>query len=248
MSSEDSQGSDSSGDMSELTSVSMTRNIKGEIRQKRHDGRYLKVSVCDIVDNSIDGGASEIDILYIQSEYCGKESMALIISDDGKGIPADRMQTALEFNSKRYEDDQYEPWMSGSFGVGLKDACLAHGREITVFSRSYGEEEFPYGDFPNLTIFGIKKIIKWASQIGGFYSLSEENMYPEWKTDAFEMGINCRREGKGTVVPLEDMDVPEDETEVTHPEDEVADFVSMVFCDYLIGIDLGPRTKDEPRL
>ena len=54
----------SPAEFSELTPIPMGRNVRGERREKRHDGRTLKTSICDLIDNSIDAGASDIYVRY----------------------------------------------------------------------------------------------------------------------------------------------------------------------------------------
>ena len=126
-------------DFSGLSGTGMTRSVLAERREKRHDGRTLKSSICDIIDNSIDAGASSIDVRYNENIFCGRNSAALMISDDGRGINPDNMRDALSFNT--IKQDGYEWWELGSFGVGLKNSCLAHGNELTLFSKVSG------GDF-----------------------------------------------------------------------------------------------------
>ena len=128
----------SPAEFSGLTPIPMGRNVKGERREKRHDGRTLKTSICDLIDNSIDAGASEIYVRYATDEYRGSPKGALMIKDNGNGINKDKMLLCLSFNSHRSEG--YEHWELGSFGVGLDDSCLAHGQEITVFSREENAE------------------------------------------------------------------------------------------------------------
>ena len=45
-------------------------DLEGEIRAKNHDPRKIEHSICDIIDNSIDAGATKVEITIApQSTY-----------------------------------------------------------------------------------------------------------------------------------------------------------------------------------
>jgi hypothetical protein len=119
---------------------SLPRNTLGEIRAKKHDNRKLTHSIADVVDNSIDGGAMNIDIYIDENRSStpdpyGRVMQCIKIIDDGRGIEAENLAGIIEFNTTR----EYLSTDLGSFGLGLKDALLAHGDEITVFSKTEGQ-------------------------------------------------------------------------------------------------------------
>ena len=227
-------------DVRNLNGTPMRRNVSGERRGKRHDGRSLKTSICDIIDNSIDAGASEIRIVYGEDIWRGEPSGALRIEDNGVGIPAGRMEEAISFNSER--EDGYNWWELGSFGVGLDDSCLAHGDEITVFSKQSG------CDFQVIRLSGEKT----DTVVNDWMIIEHEEMIhnlPEaWNTVTYTSALRRIQEiDQGTIVILEVMDPPTLSIEEgLEPFAEIENFIALTFHDYLVGIDLGPRIVDEP--
>ena len=232
----------SPAEFSELTPIPMGRNVRGERREKRHDGRTLKTSICDLIDNSIDAGASDIYVRYATDEYRGSPKGSLMIKDNGNGINKDKMLLCLSFNSHR--SGGYEHWELGSFGVGLDDSCLAHGQEITVFSREENAE------------FRISRLSCELTDLAenDWILINHDdllNKRPDaWNTNAFQSALSqIKSMDKGTIVLLEDMaplNEEIDENNTIDPLDEIENFIAMTFCDYLVGIDLGPRDKENP--
>lgn len=189
----------------------LPRNILGEIRAKMHDSRTLKHSIADVVDNSIDGGANHVDIwLGTMSphrpdpleRYC----QYVRIDDDGHGIRIDDLGRVIQFNTSR----EYRDTDLGSFGLGLKDALLAHGSEITVLSRREGKdwglvrlslelskhaEEWTWVDNEELKL----AMASWQS--GDFES---PELPPHWWTTSLQEAVfEIEQRPKGTIVLLE---------------------------------------------
>lgn len=227
-------------DFEGIKGTSMIVNFEGEKRTKRHDGRSLKSSICDVVDNSIDAGATRIDIFYEMKKWRGRNSGTLVIIDDGRGITPEKMVPSLSFNTER-EGRQW--WELGSFGVGLKDSCLAHGEELTVFSKVQG---------------GVHSIVRLS---GAFSSYKENwtliadeemktNIPRQFMTESYRGALETiQNMDHGTIVLLENMSTKalnEEISEGLEPSEGIADFISLVFCDYMQGIDIGPRTESEP--
>ena len=94
-------------------------------------GYRLEQVVADLVDNSIDAGANQIQIAFAEEEYIGKQSHYLIVSDDGKGIAEDALSSIMDFGATRV----YDELDLGKFGVGLKSSSLSQAQEITVLSK-----------------------------------------------------------------------------------------------------------------
>ena len=84
----------------------MDDNTVRDLRVKMHDDRRLVQSIADVIDNSIDAGADNIEIYTGIAEYFGKQSFFVIIVDDGDGIPEDKLTSSMSFGSERV----YQPW------------------------------------------------------------------------------------------------------------------------------------------
>ena len=91
----------------------------------------LEAAVADLVDNSLDAGASNVLIRFIRR---GPRLVSLCIVDDGLGMDEDLLQDAMALGKRR----DYGPNDLGHFGLGLKAASLGQARSLTVISRAAG--------------------------------------------------------------------------------------------------------------
>ena len=95
----------------------------------KHMEYSLGESVADVIDNSIDIGAKEIDVYYDYDP--NTKSRYLIIADNGKGMTESALQSSMDLGAKRRRaTDQL-----GKFGIGLKLSSLAQADEITVLTK-----------------------------------------------------------------------------------------------------------------
>lgn len=85
-------------------------------------------AVADIVDNSLDAGATKVLVRFIRS---AGEPTGLFIVDDGNGMDDACIDRAMTFGGNR----EYTASDLGHFGVGLKAASLGQARTLTVLSR-----------------------------------------------------------------------------------------------------------------
>lgn len=88
-------------------------------------------AVADIVDNSIDAGASRVLIRFARD---GERLLALCVVDDGRGMDEAVIDRAMTIGGAR----RYETSDLGHFGIGLKAASLGQARVLTVVSRAAG--------------------------------------------------------------------------------------------------------------
>jgi histidine kinase/DNA gyrase B/HSP90-like ATPase len=94
----------------------------------RDIGYELPAAVADLVDNSIDADATEVDVTAV---FAGEDSW-IRIADNGEG-----METALLNEAMKYGTDrEYEETELGKFGLGLKTASLSQCRRLTVATRT----------------------------------------------------------------------------------------------------------------
>lgn len=231
----------------------LQRNLRGEIRAKNHDPRKIEHTICDIIDNSIDAGASKIEItISDQNTFLPERGGVfrndfMYIKDDGVGIDAEKLRQIISF----YAEREYKPWELGSFGIGLKDALLAHGSEITVFSKK--SDEAPA--WVRLSTALAQKNGEWVLLHS---DKIRENVPEELQTDAFVQALeDIRGMQHGTVIILEHthsnlldsrVEDEEDDASITGitMEDTLSEWIALTFCDYLTGIELGPRRKEVP--
>lgn len=93
----------------------------------RDIGYELPSAVADLVDNSIDAGAEDIDVTFGEQ---GVGSWIRIV-DDGMGMTPRQLDEAMRYGSQR----TYSSSALGHFGLGLKTGSLSQCRRLTVASR-----------------------------------------------------------------------------------------------------------------
>src|SRR5262245_30707594 len=84
-------------------------------------------AVADVVDNSIEAGAS---IVSIDIEFEGGDSW-IRIADNGKGMKPHELREAMRYGAER----DYESNDLGKFGLGLKTASMSQCQHLSVSSR-----------------------------------------------------------------------------------------------------------------
>jgi len=91
----------------------------------------LEAAVADLVDNSIDAGASSVLIRFMRR---GPRLVSLCVVDNGQGMDEAELDDAMALGKRR----DYEPDDLGHFGLGLKAASLGQARSLTVISVAAG--------------------------------------------------------------------------------------------------------------
>jgi Histidine kinase-, DNA gyrase B-, and HSP90-like ATPase len=94
----------------------------------RDIGYDLPSAIADLIDNSIDAGATTVQITVGRT---GGASF-IRIADDGCGMTDKVLDEAMRYGSRR----AYEATDLGKFGLGLKTASLSQCRRLTVASRT----------------------------------------------------------------------------------------------------------------
>jgi hypothetical protein len=94
-------------------------------------GYEFATAVADLVDNSIEAGATRVSI---DIEFEGGDSWVRI-ADDGSGMSPAALMEAMRYGStRRYSEEDL-----GKFGLGLKVASLSQCRCLSVASRTSRE-------------------------------------------------------------------------------------------------------------
>lgn len=85
----------------------------------------------ELVDNSIQAEAANIDVVFGYDGASTKPS-ALAIIDDGHGMDPDMIRLSVVWGGTHRENDRHG---FGRYGYGLPSACVSQGRRFTVYSR-----------------------------------------------------------------------------------------------------------------
>ena len=109
-------------------SIPSARRLMHSLRDLGYD---LPAAVADLIDNSLDAGATVVDI-DLDSEWRGSY---LRVTDNGRGMTERELDEAMRYGSAR----QYTTGDLGHFGLGLKTASLSQCRRLTVATRTTGK-------------------------------------------------------------------------------------------------------------
>ena len=95
----------------------------------RQIGYSLEQAIADLVDNSINAGAT---IVLVRFLHDGNSIKAIAVVDDGSGMDKQHIQNAMRFGSA----DTADVGTLGKFGMGLKLASLSHAQTLNVYSNT----------------------------------------------------------------------------------------------------------------
>ncbi|MWJ88658.1 hypothetical protein DOT96_07650 [Clavibacter michiganensis subsp. michiganensis] len=91
-------------------------------------GHSLATAMADLIDNSIDKGATKFLARFITRN---EELIGIRMHDDGAGMSAVQLASAMRLGVRR----EYGAAEHGHFGVGLKAASFSQADRLTVYSR-----------------------------------------------------------------------------------------------------------------
>lgn len=92
-------------------------------------GHTLASAFADLIDNSLDAGAEHVNIRFVTTNSTIR---SIRISDDGSGMTAAQLETAMSIGRGR----EHRGDALGHFGVGLKGASFSQAHVLTVYSAS----------------------------------------------------------------------------------------------------------------
>jgi len=100
------------------------------VQATRESGyRDIASAVSELIDNSLQAGATDIDILLTGDPDNGDATIAVV--DNGSGMTPSILRASLRFGgSDRFNDRQG----LGRFGMGLPNSSLSQSRRVEVYS------------------------------------------------------------------------------------------------------------------
>ena len=104
--------------------VPSARRLINSLRDLGYD---FAQAVADLIDNSIEAGASRVSI---DVEFEGDDSWVRI-ADDGKGMSPEELREAMRYGAER----DYHDGDLGKFGLGLKTASMSQCQRLSVATR-----------------------------------------------------------------------------------------------------------------
>ena len=95
-------------------------------------GYEFEHAIADLVDNSLDAGATEVLIRFFHDR---NTVYSVAVIDNGRGMTGPRIDKAMAFGARTYRAELD----LGKYGMGLKSASFSQCDVLTVLSRSRGE-------------------------------------------------------------------------------------------------------------
>ncbi len=205
-------------------------SAKRLIKSLRDLGYTFSSAVADLIDNSIQAGATEI---YIDIEMKGVQSYVRV-SDNGYGMTLAQLEEAMRYGS----DNDYSIENNlGKFGLGLKTASFSQCRRFSVATRSMSDRQKIVHSFA-WDLAHIEKTNKW------------EILELDNKTRDFVVQ-NYLKDNTGTVILWQYLDRVIEATDDDYKADkiilklhrELEEHLSMVFHRFLAGEVPGSKIK-----
>jgi hypothetical protein len=110
-----------------MSGIEVIPSAKRLIKSLRDMGYDFAQAVADVVDNSIEAGAT---LVAIDVEFDGDDSWVRI-ADNGCGMKPEDLREAMRYGAERdYGEDDL-----GKFGLGLKTASMSQCQRLSVASR-----------------------------------------------------------------------------------------------------------------
>ena len=123
-----------------MENINITPNAGKLITSLRYLTYTNETAIADIIDNSFDAGADNVNVL-IDDDF-------ILIVDDGCGMTPEIMREAIKLGS----DTEKEQGCLGKFGMGLVTASISMGRKLEVMSRDI------YADAASKVVLSIDHI------------------------------------------------------------------------------------------
>ncbi|MCX5312905.1 ATP-binding protein [Streptomyces sp. NBC_00154] len=93
----------------------------------RNQGYSFEVAIADLIDNSLDAGASQVVVHFLRDD---DRLLSLLIVDNGRGMNDPGLDAAMTVGHRR----EYGSHSLGMYGTGLKAASLSHADALAVVS------------------------------------------------------------------------------------------------------------------
>jgi len=129
--------------------------------QATRDSGYKGTSsaVAELVDNSIQAGATEIEVNLRANDEHDDYPIVITVIDNGSGMDSRTLRTALRFGgSTRFNDRDG----LGRYGMGLPNSSLSQAQRVTVhtWSRKKGQVLTSYLDLDEIASGDLKEVPK----------------------------------------------------------------------------------------
>ena len=188
----------------------------------------------ELIDNSIEGGAKEINIL-VQTDEKSNKPKAIAVLDDGHGMIEKMVQYACSLGGSARSPVKKG---FGKYGFGLVSSCMGMGNKFTVFSKT--EDGSFFYSFVDLDLIEKGDDSMFPYKGNGNYTPAptkpKQEEPPAWILKEFN---KLKGKGKsGTVILIEKLD----QGKFPKRKDTVENFISeragLTYMNYLDKVSL----------
>lgn len=183
------------------------------VESLRNIGYTSYTAIGDILDNSLDAGASVISV-FISGDGKIKQDDQIVFVDNGCGMDMNKLKQALKYGS----DTKKTPGGCGKFGFGMKTALTSQGRKFKVITKTLEDET------PGIAIFDVNRIKKENDFVVGFGESTPE------EKEIFENFI--KDSNQGTIIILSDLDSLDD-YDRTRFQNKIKKYIGKTFKKFI---------------
>jgi len=120
------------GSIKTIGAFSAPPDSAGSARAFSRIGYDLAEALADLIDNSIDANASQVEITFFRDD---EKITAVTVADDGRGMSESALKTAMQFATSA----PHKSSDLGTFGLGMKSASFSQCHSLTVVSLQKGK-------------------------------------------------------------------------------------------------------------
>jgi hypothetical protein len=182
----------------------------------RDTGYEFNTALADVIDNSVDANATNIDVRILLRP--GNDVSVMVI-DDGCGMNKEALLNGMKYGSNSQKRD---PRRLGKFGLGLKTASTAFCKKLSVISKEKPEDPLYMATWD---LDFVAQQNRWILQI------TDEAAIPESYKKIFS---SVAEAGRGTLVVWDKVDrLTLNKNSHAKLEKSLRDHLSMIFHRYL---------------
>ena len=129
-----------------MAKVYTTRYLEA---QRASGYKNSAMALAELVDNSFDAEAKNVEILFITKSHRGRPQVhEILVADDGKGMDREAAEGCLGFGVSEDDDAHIKNQKRiGKFGVGLSQASQSQCRRFEIYSWQNNKSHHQYFDY-----------------------------------------------------------------------------------------------------
>lgn len=130
------------------------------VKAMRDNGyKNAAYALAELMDNSIQAGASEIKLVCIESSNNGRRNLSEIaVIDNGSGMNKDTLELSLGFGNGTHLTAENQDGI-GKFGMGLPNSSISQCKKVEVYTwQNNGDVLYSYLDLDEITNNGLEEV------------------------------------------------------------------------------------------